>query len=300
MSSHHRNYPLAASLALIAFTGWSLGDAGLKLAREANVPPGEIMMISGAMGMIAVYMISALRGKVSYLRPARWDGLFAIGLCQLVAYVTWLAALPHLPLANMYVVAFLTPMMVACLAHVFLKEHLGMKRAVAIIVGFVGVIIAVNPVHLTSGGSWLPYLIVSGNMVGSAVQMFLLRLVADRERSESTSFYPRLVMIAVGFVWCCVSGFAPVPFPLFLAVATQGILGGLGWALMAQAFKNAPAAAVAPLGYIQIIVGAFLGYIIWNEKPDAYLFSGGAVIVLSGLYLIRHERRMSRMMVRAE
>ena len=299
--SAHKNYVRAALLALIAFTGWVFGDVGLKLAREANVPQGEIMLISGISGMSAVLVLSALRGKLSYLRPARWDGLAAIGLCQLVAFVSWIVALPYLPLANMYVVAFLMPMTVACLAALFLKEHLGWKRGLSIAVGFVGVIIAVNPGGLIAkGGAWWPYLVVFANMVGSAVQMFLLRLVANKERSESTSFYPRIVMILVGLGWCLTSGFAPLSFKLFFAVAAQGILGGLGWALMAEAYRNAPAASVAPFQYSQIIAGALFGYMIWNDRPDMHLFAGAAVIVMSGLYLVRHERRMSRVMVRAQ
>jgi drug/metabolite transporter (DMT)-like permease len=297
-----KSYARAALFALTGFTGWTVSDALIKLARTDGVPQGQIFLISGLSGMVVIFLLCALRGKIRRLQPHKWPGLLALGLCQWVAYICWLKAIPHLPLANMYVVAFLTPLTVASLAALILKEQLGWKRAVAIVTGFVGVVIAVNPLALATGTSaaWTPYLAVGGNMLGTATQMLILRVVSQKESSECTSFYPRMVILAAGAVSCAASGFTAMKPWVFLAVCASGALGGFGWALMARAYKNAPAAAVAPFHYSQMITGALLGYLIWGDVPTLWLIGGGAIIIASGIYLVRHERRLSRLMVRAD
>ena len=273
----------------------------LKLECTDGISQGEMLLVFGISGMIAVFFISAARGVVGNLQPQHWGGLIVIGLCQLIAYVTWMTVLPSLPLANLYVISFLAPMIIACLAAAFLKERMDWRRAAAIIVGFAGVMISINPENLLKNeGTWEPYIVIFINLVVSSVQMFLLRLVADKERNESTSFFPRLVMIVAGMIWCAKTGFTALSPGVFAALCAQGALGGICWALMAQAYKDAPAIAVAPFEYFQIIAGAFFGYVIWGDKPNAYLFVGSIIIVISGLYLVRHERRISRAMIRAE
>jgi drug/metabolite transporter (DMT)-like permease len=301
MPIQQKNYARAASFALSAFTGWTLSDALLKLVRTSGIPAGQLLLISGLSGMAVVFTLCVLRGNVKRLQPHNWRDLFFIGICQAFAWLTWAYALPSLPLVSMYTVAFMTPMTVAVLAAVLLKEHLGWKRATAIAAGFCGVIIAVNPMNLFTGTTPLvPYLLVFGSMVGTASQMLLLRALGKHESSEAMSFYPRLVLVATGMVYCASSGFAAMSGWEFLAICASGALGATGWALISKAYKNAPAAAVAPFHYSQMITGSLLGYFIWGDLPNTYLVAGAMVIIASGVYLVRHERRASRLMVRIE
>ena len=299
--SAYKNYPRAALLALTSFTVWTVADALLKLVREAHIPQGQMMLVVGLSGMAVVFLLAALRGDIRRLQPHKWHGLIALGLCQLVGFICWVTALSHLPLTNMYVVSFLTPMTVACLATLVLKEPLGWKRAVPIAAGFAGVVIAVNPANLMQdSGAWLPYLTVFGSMAGTAAQMLLLRAVGHKETSECVVFYPRLLVVVFGIFSCATTGLVEMKPWVFLALFTAGVLGSIGWVLLSQAYKNAPAASVAPFQYAQMIMGALFGYLIWGDVPSAYLWSGAAVITASGIYLVRHERRVSRMMIRVE
>lgn len=294
-----RNYPRAATLALTAFSLWTLSDALLKLVRSHGVPQGEILLISGLSGMVIILGIAALRGKVKNLQPKKWRGLGLIGLCQGASFLFWLVALPHLPLTTMYAVAFMTPITVAAMAAFFLKEKLGWRRGVAIGIGFGGVLIAINPLALLAGHSpWPPYLALFANMVMSATQMLTLRVVAQHESSECTSFYPRLVIVTMGAGLCATQGIVAMPPWVFVSVCASGALGGVGWALMSEAYKNATAAAVAPFHYSQMITGAVLGFLIWGNLPNLWLICGSAVIIASGIYLVRHERRVSRTVTR--
>ncbi|MGB9153544.1 MAG: DMT family transporter [Alphaproteobacteria bacterium] len=299
--STHRNYAQAALFALTCFTGWTCSDALLKLVREENIPLGQIILISGLSGMTVVFLLSAVRGNIGRLRPIRWRGVLTLGVLQYAAFMCWMQALPHLPLANMYAVSFMTPMAVAGLAALVLKEHIGWKRAIAIATGFAGVVIAVNPLRLMGhSGEWLPYLGAFGSMAGTSMQMLMLRAVGRWESTECMSFYPRCVLVVAGLLYCLATGFVPMKLWTLLAVCASGALGGIGWGLLTNAYKNAPAASVAPFHYSQMISGALFGYFIWHDVPDAYLLCGAAVIIASGIYLVHHERRIDRTMLRAE
>jgi drug/metabolite transporter (DMT)-like permease len=297
----NRNYPRAAFLASVVFAGWPVSDAFLKIAKEANVPLGEILLICGLGSMLTISAVCATRRKIDHLTPYNVPGLILLGLLQVVGFLCWMMALPLLPLANMYIISFLAPMTVACMAAVFLKESLGLTRGLAIAGGFGGVVIAVNPSSLVQGADvGLPYLFLLGNMAASAAQMFLLRLVSDKERSESTAFYSRAIMAICGGILCLSTGIVPLSPWVFLALCGSGALGGLGWTLLAQAYKHAPVAAVAPFQYTQIVWGALLGYLFWKHVPSIYLVFGSAIIIASALLLFRQERRISRTMPRVD
>lgn len=297
-----RNYPLAAVLALFAFTIWVVSDALLKTARVHGVSLGQILFICGTWSMAVIFMVSLLRGKAANLRPHYPPGLIVLGLCQIVAFIFWMLAVPHLPFANMYVVPFLTPLVVAGMAALFLKEKLGWKRALAIGIGFAGVVVAVHPSTLfQANGERLSYLFLFCHTLGIATQMFMLRaIVSKEEKCEATAFYPRGIVAFAGLFMCMGTGLRPMEPWIFFILCLSGALGGAGWAILAKAYKNAPAAAVTPFQYSQIITSALLGYFIWGDIPSLYLIIGSAIIIASGLWLIRQERRVSRMLVRGE
>lgn len=226
----------------------------------------------------------------------------AMGVCQILSALSWIAALTTLPLVNAYAISFLTPMAVAFLGALVLKEPLGWRRALPSACGFLGVLIAINPTRLALSGSetWIASLILFGRVFVAATQMILLRNVGHHETRECVAFYPRIFTVLAGICLCSVNGFVRMDPPVFLALCAAGALAGAGWTLLSESYKNATATSVAPVQYVQILLGALLGYALWGDVPDIWLLSGAGVIVASGLYLVRHERRMSRMMVRAE
>jgi drug/metabolite transporter (DMT)-like permease len=273
----------------------------LKLVREEHIPDGQVMLISGLSGMGFIFFFTVFRGNVRRLQPQKWGGLLAIGISQWIAFFCWINALPYLPLTSMYVVAFLTPMTVACLATLVLKEPLGWQRAFPIALGFAGVVVAVNPVNLIQTGSpLLPYVSVFGSMIGSATQMLLLRAVGHKMHGECMAFYPRMVLVSAGLFLCATTGFVAMKPWVVVSLCGSGVMGSIGWVLMSKAYKNAPAAAVAPFQYAQMLMGALLGFLIWGDFPNRYLIMGATIIIASGIYLVRHERRVSRTMIRAE
>lgn len=109
----------AIALALVGYTGWVCGDTCLKLAGELNVPKSEVMAIAGLSGMLVILGLTALRGEIHRLRPRKPRALLVLGILFSASYGAWLVALKTLSLANLYVVIFMAPMVVAILAVIF-------------------------------------------------------------------------------------------------------------------------------------------------------------------------------------
>jgi S-adenosylmethionine uptake transporter len=287
----------AIFFALCGYSCWVTGDTFLKLACELGVPKYEIMTIAGLSGLIVIFLFTLLRGQIGRLRPRKHGALLVFGLLFLINYVAVMMALTHLSLANFYVVYFLAPMIVAILAATFLREPLTIQKIMAIIAGFIGVVVAVNPTHLLSNkGDWIGYGATLVGVCGFVIQMLILRMIGAHENREATAFYPRFSVIFAGLAAALVLGFEPVPLKGIAYCLATGGIGSFGWMAMAHAYKLAPAATVAPFHYSEIIIGAVLGYLIWHDIPSLNLLIGAVIIIASGIYIILHTRKTTTLL----
>ncbi len=293
-TDHHLR---AIFYALSGFSLWVASDTFLKLTGAMPVPKYEIMAISSIGGMSVILAFSAVRGGIGRLKPRKAGGLILLGCLHVLNFSMWLSALPRLPLANAYSVAFLSPVVVSILAAIFLREHFGWKHGLAIMAGFCGVTIAVNPEHLMHDPrAWLAYGLVFASMITMSFQMLLLRILGPKENRECAAFYPRIVILLAGLVAGLAMGFTPISFKGTLFALISGGVGSLGWLLMAHAYKMAPAALVAPFQYSEIITGIVVGYLIWHDIPTMRVLIGAAVIIASGIYIITHSRRSAALL----
>lgn len=196
-------------------------------------------------------------------------------------------AVKYLRLDQTLAITFLTPLVVAALAIPLLGEHVGWRRAIAIAVGFVGILIVVRP----GFGTLQPaFLFAFGSML-----TYSLLLIVTRKLS---AFDPPLVTLTYG---CVVGTIGATPFVFadwiwFPSVETWalllalGALGGGGHLLMIQAYRFAPVSAVTPFIYVELISMIALSYLVFGDVPDHWSLIGSLVIVASGLYLIHRER----------
>jgi len=186
----------------------------------------------------------------------------------------------------------LAPAIIAGAASLFFGEKLGAKQWLAIIAGFIGVVIAINPSDLLTGNHpWIGYVEAFAAMLCVVGQMLTMRILGRRETRECMAFYPRLGPCIGGVIGMILFGAAPMPLRTFLYCMVIGGIGGLGWMLIAQAYKMAPVSTVAPFQYSEIVFGSILGFLIWGDMPSLPVIIGTILIVLSGLYIVRHTQK---------
>ncbi len=196
-------------------------------------------------------------------------------------------ALEFLRLDQTITIVFLAPLMVALLAGPLLGEWVGWRRMVAIGVGFCGILIAVRPglghVHPAVVYSFLA-------MLAYALFMLLTRHIARHDPPMVTLFYSMFAgtVLAAPFA---LAHWVPPPDALSLVLlALLGVFGGLGHWLFIHAYRLAPASAVAPFLYLQLISMVSFGYAVFGDLPDAWTLAGAAIVVGSGVYLFHRER----------
>jgi drug/metabolite transporter (DMT)-like permease len=298
----HPPYHLRAiGFALLGYTFWVVADSCLKILTATSMPKPEILLFLNIGSVLTVIAIANLRGRTKFLRPRKPFLCATLGILQFVNMICFLFALQRLSLTTAYIIVFTGPIMTAILASLFLHEHVGWIKALMTVVGFGGVIVALDPVRLIAGqGDWLGYLAAFVAVILYTIYMLLLRFHGDAENPEAAVMYPRIL---VGTL--CSLGFLLWPFevPTFKTLYTilpAGISAAVGWMLVTIASQKAPAATVAPYRYSQIITGGIAGYFIWNDRPTLNLVIGALIIILSSLYIARHTQHGMEMLEQQE
>ena len=235
--------------------------------------------------LIAGALLFPLRGA-SLLKSKywRWHLVRAVMFIVMTAMNFW--ALQYLQLTVTSSIFFTVPIIIALISAAFLGEHLDAGRWIAIIAGFVGVLIIVRP----GSEAFHPAMLVSmGNAVLYAIFMLMTRRLAAYDSPETIQYIPALgatVLLApfalAGWEW------PDTALEWTLAFLT-GVLGGLGHYLLALAHRYASSAVLAPFVYQQVIYMALFGYVVFGDVPAPAVWVGAAVVIGSGLYLFRRE-----------
>jgi drug/metabolite transporter (DMT)-like permease len=185
----------------------------------------------------------------------------------------------------------MSPIVVSVAASKLMQEPLPWPKTVAIVVGFIGVLISMNNGERHDAGNWLGYLFALLAMVTGAITQLVLRFLGGHESRESTSFFPRLGPVVACFLACCIFGFEPMSARTVIYSIMIGFVGSFGWFYIAEAYKQSSASSIAPYKYSQIISGAIVGYLVWNDVPNMAVLIGAALIIGAGIYIALHTHR---------
>ncbi|MCF8168255.1 MAG: DMT family transporter [Rhodoferax sp.] len=278
---------LRSILAMVVAVGFfSLMDAVMK-ALGTHYPPMQVAALRGlsAMPLVCAYVV--VRGQTADLLRIRWTlhllrGVMSVAMLSLFAY-----ALHALPLTEAYTLFFIAPLLITLLSIPVLKETVRPVHWAAIFLGFVGVLIAMRP----NGDSFMSLgsLAVLGAAGLYAISAITARILSRTDSSVNMVFWTTLMM-AVGAGLLAWPKWVPIEadhWPLIAALATTGFLGGLA---IVDAFHHGKASVVAPFEYTALAWGIGLDWALWRTAPDLYTLLGGAIIISSGIYLIRTEQ----------
>ena len=223
------------------------------------------------------------RGLAKTTRPWMQIGRSAL---LLLSTMLNLFALRWLQLDEALSILFVTPFMVAVLCVPLLGEHVGWRRWSAITLGFFGVLVVARP---GLGGLHPAALLSFGGAVCYAFYVISTRVLSRSDSSDTTQFYTNLVgavamCIVVPFIW-------KTPDSLFIAglMVLIGALGGGGHYLLIRAHRLAPASALAPFIYTQMVWTTTLGFLVFGDIPHRWTIVGGTLVIASGLYLLHRE-----------
>ncbi|HJQ61153.1 MAG TPA: DMT family transporter [Vineibacter sp.] len=283
----------------VAIALFSVMDALVKALGE-RYPTLQIMLCRSVFGLFPLlWLIYAAGGwhTLASRQPALQAGRVVVAFMSLFGFFY---LLPLMPLAELYAISFAAPFVMTALAVPLLGERVGWRRWSAVAVGFVGVLIIVQP----GSAAFQPLsLAVLGATVCYALSMVYVRRLSrtDSDQTTVTVFFG--VTIAVCGLTIVGNQLAGSPAGVlwvwptaidWLWLAAIGLTGGTGQILMTRAWRLAPAAVLAPFDYVAIIFALSLGWLFWREVPTPWLWAGLPLIIGSGLYILHRERVRAR------
>jgi drug/metabolite transporter (DMT)-like permease len=196
-------------------------------------------------------------------------------------------ALQYLQLDQTITIFFLTPLLVAALAGPLLDEWVGWHRMAAIAVGFAGVVIVMRPGF---GGIHWAVILSLGATLSYALYNIATRHLAGFDPPEVTQTYSPIAGVVLMAPLALIDWQWPTDGWTWVLLLSLGMWGGLGHWLLILAHRLAPAPVLAPFTYLGLISMSTLGYLIFGQLPTLWTLAGGAVVILSGLYLLARER----------
>lgn len=275
----------AAVLGLIAYGTYATQDALIKFL-SGGYSPLQILLFSVLFGFPLATLMLVHDKTPDTLRPKNWLWVMLRSAGIVMGGVFGFNAFSMLTLAEAYTIFFTVPLLVTLLSIPMLGERVGWHRGAAVVVGFIGVLIALRPGAVDLG---LGHLMGAGAASAVAFVAVVTRKIGPTERSVVLLIYPMLAnVVLIGATMPFV--YEPMPLPDLGLVALVALFSWLGALFTIRAFSEGEASIVVTMQYSQFIWALIYGILIFNERPDAQTMIGAAVIVGSGMYIIWRER----------
>ncbi|HZQ12440.1 MAG TPA: DMT family transporter [Pseudolabrys sp.] len=286
-----------------------------KHSRVEHVPLGIAYMLGATLTFAASQALSKwLVADFSFAEVLAYRGLGSLAICSLlilpqtglavfrtqrlgahvgrnatqaVAQAFFMVALSLLPLGAVVAINFSSPIFAALFAALYLHEKIGRARGLALVIGFLGVVLVASP-RAASFNVGLLFAVANAVMFGSITAA--VRGLTATETAETLTMYQMVLLTIVFVAVQPLFGFSwPAPAAAGMLIA-NGVLNGIGQYWWTRALSLAPPAAVGPFYYFTLVWAMILGFLVWGDLPTVTLIAGSAIVAGSGLYLLWHER----------
>lgn len=273
---------------------------------SGSYPVHEVVSIRSIIALFLLLGAAHFSGGISKLRTNRLGLHLIRGFLMLISYITYYLAIAALPLADAIALYFVAPLFVTVLSVLLLKEKMIGRRWLALLCGFVGILIILRPGTSVFQPIALMSLLAA---FAYAASVILSRKLSPTESGLSLAIYATLVYLVVtalvGLIWG--EGIAirsqhpslqfltrawilPTALDMFLMSLT-GVIAAIGFFALAQAYRIAEATVVAPFEYAMLLMGVIWGFLFWQEVPDFYSILGMILVVCSGLIVLPLRKR---------
>jgi drug/metabolite transporter (DMT)-like permease len=280
---------LIAGSAYFIFT---MQDVLVRLLVKADMPIWQVLLMRSLCIVIACLCMKGPRVIVdSLVAPSRWS-LVARGVFILAAWLCYYTASKTLLYGQLVTIYYAAPIIITILSIFMLKERVTSSRWIAVILGFVGVLIACEPGQL---GLSMPVLLTLAAAVMWSMSNILLRKAGVTENVLMQMFMSNSVF-AIGCVGPTIGWWHEPTAIQWVELLSVGVLGGCAQYLLFKSFRMAPASAIAPMEYSSLLWAFALGYLIWQEIPGHGVVWGAVLIATSGVGTLLSERWQQRKM----
>lgn len=251
------------------------------LLEDFNV--GEILFYRGIWAYLPIAWFIWRERKRNLLQARKPATNVVRALLNTGAGLTVISAYGFMPLATAMAIMFSSPILVSALSGTLLGERVGVTRWVAVLVGFTGVVLMLQPEVQALG--WYVALPLAA-AVFIAFRDILTRQLGAFEDPTTILFYTVTVSTLAGASWMIAFG-ASWPYPSAWGIfAIMGLMNGVAHYVVIKAFALTQATTLMPLRYLSLVWAGLIGYVIWGDVPQPVTIIGAALIVASGLAIL--------------
>lgn len=261
-------------------------DAGVKWLTD-GYSPFQIAFMRYLVGLVFAVAIASRAGGIGTLKTQRLSGHGLRSVFNLATMLTFYYALAALPLANAMAISYAGPLFMTALSVPLLRERVGPRRWAAVVIGFVGVLVILQP---SGTGFNAAAVLALTSAFLYALTLITSRQLSTTEPSHTILFYYSVgVLIATGatmpWLWITPSWH---DFWIFLLVSVSGSVGQF---FLNQAFRYGEVSLLAPLDYTGLVWATLFGWMLWGDLPSLTVVAGALIVVGSTLYIVHRERQ---------
>ncbi len=280
-----------AGLMMIAMACFVANDAFVK-GLSGTLPLFQLIFLRSCMTVVLMVILAAKTGALRF-RLGRRDRRFTLwrSLAEVGASVSFIAALFHMPLANITAILQALPLTITLAGALFLRDAVGWRRMLAILAGFCGVMLILRP----SADGFDTYAILGLVAVGFVTLRDLMaRQLSPETPSLAVALYAAVAMAITGAIgsttetWVMPNGYEWAA----LMAAALLILGG--YTASIGAMRVGDLAVVTPFRYTGMVFALILGFVFFGDWPDWPTFLGATIVVAAGLFTLFREQRLAR------
>ena len=267
----------------ISVCAFSLMDVLVKWSD--SYPVGQVLFFRGFCGIIPILFLIPRNRFLDFYKTTRPILHFKRCLSGLIALVAIFIALRNLPLATVVSITFAAPIFTTIFSIFLLKEKVGLYRWLAVLVGFVGIIVITEP-GFSSLNFYYIYPIIF--CLGLSYVAIAIRKLSTTEPVWLISFFFSFSIAILGLLSLFQGWVMPNFLDLFL-LSMVGILGGLANLWLSQSYKYSEVSLVTPLKYLALVFAIIFGYFIWSEVPTFKTLMGALLVIVSSFIIFRRE-----------
>ncbi len=250
-----------------------------------NYPVGEVLFFRGFCGLIPLFFLIPKERYFNFYKTNRPFLHFKRCAAGLFAIVAIFIALRELPLATVVSITFASPIFTTIFSIFLLSEKVGLYRWLAVLVGFIGIIVISEP-GFSSMNIYYFYPIIF--CLGLSYVAIAIKQLSVSEPVWLISFYFSISIMILSFFTIPQGWLWPSIKDLFL-LSLLGILGGLANLWLTQSYKFSDVSLVTPLKYLALVFAIIFGYLIWDEIPTLRTLAGSLLVIISSVIIFRRE-----------
>jgi drug/metabolite transporter (DMT)-like permease len=274
-------------LAMTAF----MGNDALVKAVGARVPAAQLIVVRGAFAMVLICVVARQMGVLDRARELLHRAVLVRAGCEGAATFLYLAALFHLPLANVTAINLSAPLFVALLARLVLGEAVHLGRWAAIGLGFAGVLLVVQP--RAEGFNGYAALCVLATLFHASRDL-LTRKVPAQVPSLLITWTTAAMVTLLSGLWTLATPWKPMPALAMGQLAGAALCLAAAYHLLTLSMRAGDMSVVGPFRYSGLLVALLLGYLLWGDVPNTLAWAGIVLLVAAGLGMLHSERQRAR------